>query len=91
MPSIAPASFYLTLDNRLPCGNSYIMELTTAQVAKRLGITPQRVRQLVSTGRIKARKPSPALLLIDVKELAKVKVRKPGRPWPMKKEQKKGR
>jgi excisionase family DNA binding protein len=62
------------------------MELTTAQVAKRLGVSRQRVFALVKTGRIKARKPSPALLLIDVKELAKVKVRKPGRPWPKKKD-----
>jgi excisionase family DNA binding protein len=58
------------------------MELTTAQAAAKLGISQGRVRQLVLAGRIKARRLTPRLLLIDAKELAKVKDRKPGRPWP---------
>jgi excisionase family DNA binding protein len=60
------------------------MELTTAQAAKRLGISQPRVRQMIRTGRIKARLFAPRLLLIDEKELVKpsVKNRKPGRPWP---------
>ncbi|MGD0138495.1 MAG: helix-turn-helix domain-containing protein [Tepidisphaeraceae bacterium] len=61
------------------------MELTTAQAAARLGVSARRVRALVLAGRIIARRPSPALLLIDEKELAKVKHRKPGRPWPKRK------
>jgi len=60
------------------------VELTTAQVANRLGVSRQRVLALVKAGRIKARLPSPRLLLIDERELAKVKNRKPGRPWPAK-------
>ncbi|MGD0462065.1 MAG: helix-turn-helix domain-containing protein [Tepidisphaeraceae bacterium] len=58
------------------------MELTTAQAATKLGVSQRRVRQLVLTGRIKARRLTPRMLLIDVRELAKVKTRKPGRPWP---------
>jgi hypothetical protein len=65
------------------------MELTTAQAADKLGVTPARVRALVKAGRIKARHLTPRMLLIDVKELAKVRNRKPGRPWP--KKRRKGR
>jgi len=61
------------------------MELTTAQAAKKLGVTPGRVRQFVLAGRIKARHVTPSVLVIDEKELAKLKNRKPGRPWPKKK------
>jgi excisionase family DNA binding protein len=61
------------------------MELTTAQAAARLGVSQRRVRQLVLAGRIKARHLTTRMLLIDEKELAKVKTRKPGRPWPKKK------
>ena len=61
------------------------MELTTTQAAARLGVSARRVRAMVLAGRIKARRPSPALLLIDERELAKVKNRKPGRPWPKRK------
>ena len=40
---------------------------------------------MVQAGRIEARHLTPRMLLIDAKELAKVKNRKPGRPWPKKK------
>jgi excisionase family DNA binding protein len=58
------------------------MELTTAQAAAKLGVSQGRIRQLVLAGRIKARHLTPRMLLIDAKELTKVKYRKPGRPWP---------
>lgn len=62
------------------------MELTVRQVADRLKVTPGRVRQLVVIGRIKARHLTPRMLLIEEKELAKVKHRKPGRPgWQTRK------
>ena len=62
------------------------MELTTKQFAAKLGVSHQRVRQMIDEGKIKARLVTPRLLLIDEKELAKpsVKNRKPGRPWPKK-------
>jgi excisionase family DNA binding protein len=55
------------------------MELTTAQAAARLGISQGRVRQLVLAGRIKARHLTARMLLIDARELEKVKHRPPGR------------
>jgi excisionase family DNA binding protein len=64
------------------------MELTTGQAAERLGVNPARIRQLVLAGVIKARKPSPRVMLIDERELEKPAVkdrRGPGRPWPKKK------
>jgi hypothetical protein len=62
------------------------MELTTAQAAAKLGISQGRVRQLVLAGRIKARHLTSRMLLIDTKELGKVRNRKPGRPWTKTKE-----
>ncbi len=56
------------------------MELTTAQAAKKLGVSQSRVRALINAGRIKARHLTPRMMLIDAKELAKVRTRKPGRP-----------
>ena len=56
------------------------MELTTMQVAEKLGVSQARIRALVRAGRIKARHLTPRMLLIDERELAKVKNRKPGRP-----------
>jgi hypothetical protein len=61
------------------------MEITVHQAADKLGVTPGRVRQLITAGRIKARYLTPRMMVIDVKELAKVKNRKPGRPWPKRK------
>jgi predicted site-specific integrase-resolvase len=56
------------------------MELTSRQFADRLGVSPTRVRQWVSQGRIKARLITARLQLIDEREMAKVKDRRPGRP-----------
>jgi excisionase family DNA binding protein len=56
------------------------MEITVKQAAEKLGVSRVRVHQFIAAGRIKARAISPKLMLIDVKELAKVKNRKPGRP-----------
>jgi len=56
------------------------MEITVHQAADRLGVTPGRVRHLIAAGRIKARYLTTRMMLIDVKELAKVRNRKPGRP-----------
>jgi excisionase family DNA binding protein len=56
------------------------MELTTAQAAAKLGVSQRRVRALVMAGRIKARYLNPRIMLIDVKELQKVKHRPTGRP-----------
>lgn len=57
------------------------MEITIQQAADKLGVTPCRVRQLIYSGQIKARHLTPRMLLIDTRELAKVRKRnKPGRP-----------
>jgi len=45
-----------------------------------LGVTPARIRQLIDDGRLKAEHINSRLLLIDRADLAKVRVRKPGRP-----------
>jgi hypothetical protein len=58
------------------------MEITVHKAADRLGVTPGRVRQLISMGRIKARHLTARMMLIDERELSKpnVKNRAPGRP-----------
>jgi len=61
------------------------MEITVHQAADKLGVTPGRIHQLITAGRIKARYLTPRMMLIDERELAKVKTRKPGRPWPKRK------
>lgn len=53
--------------------------IDTAEAARRLGVTPGRVRQLITAGRL------PATRLgrdwaIEERSLSKVAVRKPGRP-----------
>jgi excisionase family DNA binding protein len=53
--------------------------LTTAEAAERLGITPRRLRALVKVGKLPAEKFGTAYM-INEKDLAKVKDRKPGRP-----------
>ena len=55
------------------------MELTTQQVAQRLGITPRRVRALITAGRLKAKKIGRDYL-IDSRDLAKFTPLPPGRP-----------
>ncbi|MGD0541194.1 MAG: hypothetical protein ABSB33_06740 [Tepidisphaeraceae bacterium] len=61
------------------------MEITVQQAADKLGVTRARVRQFILAGRINVRYVTPHLILIDEKQLAKVRNRRPGRPWPKKK------
>jgi excisionase family DNA binding protein len=51
----------------------------TAEAARKLGVTQNRVRALIEAKRLKATKLG-NLWLIDPKDLNAVKVRKPGRP-----------
>ena len=53
--------------------------ITTTEAAKRLGVTPNRVRALIDAKRLKAFKYGREWL-IDPKDLEAVKVRKVGRP-----------
>jgi len=61
------------------------MELTSRQAAKRLKVTPGRIRQFVVEGRIKPRYLNPRMMLIDEAELAKVKHRRQGERVDIKK------
>jgi excisionase family DNA binding protein len=60
-----------------------IGKLTTAEVADRLGVTRARVLALIRAGRLPTVRAGP-LHLVDPADLERVKVRKPGRPWPPK-------
>jgi excisionase family DNA binding protein len=51
----------------------------TAEAARRLGVTQNRVRMLIDAKRLKATKVGNAWL-IDPKDIEAVKIRKPGRP-----------
>jgi len=51
----------------------------TAEAARKLGVTQNRVRALIDAKRLKATKLG-NLWLIDPKDLDAVKIRKPGRP-----------
>ncbi len=53
--------------------------INTAEAAKRLGVTQNRVRALIEAKRLKATKVG-NVWLIDPKDLDAVKVRKVGRP-----------
>jgi excisionase family DNA binding protein len=53
--------------------------LNTSQAAKTLGVDPSRVRVLIREGRLPAEKFGRDYM-IQSKDLALVKVRKPGRP-----------
>lgn len=53
--------------------------LTTQEAAERLGISPIRVRQLITDGRLPARKFGRDYM-IDESDLQLVEDRKPGRP-----------
>ena len=53
--------------------------ISTAEAAKRLGVTANRVRALIDAKRLKATKMG-NVWLIDPKDLDAVKNRKPGRP-----------
>ena len=58
--------------------------ITTTEAAKRLGVTPTRVRALIEAKRLKAFKYGREWL-IDPKDLDAVKVRKVGRPRKVRK------
>jgi excisionase family DNA binding protein len=53
--------------------------ITTAEAARRLGVTQNRIRALIDARRLKATKVGP-LWLINPKDLDAVKDRKVGRP-----------
>jgi excisionase family DNA binding protein len=53
--------------------------ITTAQAAEMLGISPQRVFQLIQDGRLPAQKVGHSYI-IDAAVLKSVKRKKPGRP-----------
>ncbi len=53
--------------------------LTTIEAADSLGITPRRVRALIQSGQLPAEKKGRDYL-VNEKDLALVKNRKPGRP-----------
>ena len=53
--------------------------ISTAEAAKRLGVTANRVRALIDAKRLKATKLG-NVWLIDPKDLEAVRQRKPGRP-----------
>lgn len=55
------------------------MEITTEQAAARLGITPRRVRALITAGRLKAKKIGRDYV-IDTRQLDKFIPLPPGRP-----------
>ena len=62
---------------------SPIDKLTTSQVAEKLGVTRARVLALIRAGRLPTVRVGP-IHLVDPADLDRVKVRKPGRPWPAK-------
>lgn len=53
--------------------------ISTAEAARRLGVTPNRIRALIDAKRLKATKLG-HVWMIDAKDLSAVKKRKPGRP-----------
>jgi len=53
--------------------------ITTTEAAKRLGVTPDRVRKMIDAKRLKATKLG-NVWVIDPKDLEAVKDRKVGRP-----------
>ena len=54
--------------------------LTTAEVAKLLGVQLRWVQTLIQKKRLKASKPGGRDYLINAKDLASLQIRKPGRP-----------
>jgi excisionase family DNA binding protein len=55
-------------------------ELTVRQAAEKLGVTPGRVRQLVTEGKLKPRYLTPRMMMLDAKQVARYKRPKMGRP-----------
>ena len=56
-------------------------EIGTAEAAAALGVNTSRICQLITAGRLKARKLGKRVWLIRPEDLDAVRVRKPGRPW----------
>lgn len=56
--------------------------LTTAEAARELGLTPMRVRQLISTGRLRGHKAGPRALLIHRADLESYKQTPKHKPGP---------
>ncbi len=54
--------------------------LTTADVARTLGVQLRWVQTLIQKKRLKASKPGGRDYLIDARDLAGLQIRKPGRP-----------
>jgi excisionase family DNA binding protein len=52
----------------------------TAEIAKRLHVTPERVRALIKSGRLPSAQKLGRDWFVDERDLALVKNRKPGRP-----------
>jgi len=66
--------------NALNAACLYRMKIIgTAEAARKLGVTQNRVRALIEAKRLRATKLG-NLWLIDPKDLDAVKIRKPGRP-----------
>lgn len=55
-------------------------DLTVAQAAAELGVSPRRVRQYIDAGRLKAKAITPRLFTIRRADLAKLKRLPRGRP-----------
>lgn len=55
--------------------------ISSGEAGALLGISRQRINQLIRSGRLPAQKIG-IYYLIRRADLAKVAVRKPGRPWP---------
>jgi len=53
--------------------------LTTDEAAARLSVTPRRVRAMIQSGRLPARRHGRAWIIFE-RDLAAVRDRKPGRP-----------
>ena len=67
--------------------DTIVYELTTAEIAKRVNLSPNRVRQLAVDGAIKARKPSREWW-IPVSEIEVVRARPERRGRPKKGQEK---
>ncbi len=54
-------------------------EISTADVARELGVSQRRVRALIQAGRLPARRVGP-VWLVEPADLERVRIRRPGRP-----------
>lgn len=72
-------------ENNVPADNDINPVITTSQAAKKLGVTPSRVRQLIGQGRLNANGPKKGrrdnmLKIDDVSSFAKKDRKITGRP-----------